>query len=180
MLLKKDGERLVQRVYKPSLSVVSYRPMKTQATARDCFSVALRLLAQRDHSCLELSGKLVDRGFHQDQVQRAVDRCLRLRYLDDERFACAYIEQLQRRGYGCHRIQQRLVAKGVAHQIISTHLEPCCCDAVQIRDCRKAMAKKLKGSLHADDSSGARAKMYRFLSNRGFSPAIIRQVLDQG
>jgi regulatory protein len=159
--------------------MVLCRPMETQTTARDCFTVALRLLTQRDHSCSELSGKLVDRGFPQDQIQWAVDQCLRFRYLDDERFACTYIAQLQRRGYGCHRIQQMLVAKGVAHQIISTRLEPCCCDAVQLRDCRNVMAKKLKGSLYAGDSAGAKAKLYRFLFNRGFSPAIIRQVLDE-
>lgn len=160
--------------------MVSYRPMKTRTTARDCFAAALRVLARRDHSCSELTGKLADRGFAQDQIQWTVDRCLHFRYLDDARFACTYIEQLQRKGYGCHRIQQMLVAKGLAHDIISASLEPCCCDAVQIRDCRKAMVKKLGRGLKDRDTSGARANLYRFLLNRGFSPAIIRQVLDDG
>lgn len=154
--------------------------MKMQTTARECFAAALRVLARRDHSCWELSGKLADRGFPQDQIQWAVDQCLRFRYLDDERFACAYIEQLQRKGYGCHRIRQMLEAKGVARPVYSACLEPCCRDTVQIRDCRKVAAKKLKRGLHADDSAGARAKLYRFLFGRGFSPAIIRQVLDEG
>ena len=146
----------------------------------DCFTAALRLLARRDHSCFELSGKLLDRGFSQDQIQRAVDRCLHLGYLDDERFAGAYIEQLQRRGYGCHRMQQMIAAKGVSHQAASACLEPLCNDAVQLRDCRKAMKKKLKNSRNSGESSQARAKMYRFLLNRGFSSDIIRKVLDDG
>lgn len=153
--------------------------MKTQATSRDCFAAALRVLAQRDHSCSELSGKLADRGFSKDQIQWAVDQCLRFRYLDDERFACAYIEQLQRKGYGCHRIRQKLENKGVPQPVYSACLELCCCDAAQLQDCRRAMEKKLRGGRNADHSAGARAKLYRFLFGRGFSPAIIRQVLDE-
>lgn len=154
--------------------------MTPQTTARDCFTAALRLLAHRDHSCSELSGKLAARGFPQDQIDWAVDRCLRFNYLDDTRFACAYIEQLQHKGYGCHRIRQKLEAKGVAQRIYSACLEPCCRDAVQIRDCRKAMGKKLKDGRYADVSAEARLKLYRFLFNRGFSPAIIRQVFSEG
>ena len=153
--------------------------MENQAAARDCFTVALRLLARRDHSCSELSGKLVDRGFSQDQIQWAVDRCLRFCYLDDRRFASLYMKQLQRKGYGCHRIRQMLVIKGVAHDIISTCLAPLCCDAVQIRDCRNAIIKKLKNSRNDGASPEAKAKLHRFLLNRGFSAAIIGQVLEE-
>jgi regulatory protein len=166
-------------VYKQRRSMVSYLIMNIQATTRDCFAAALRVLTRRDHSSSELSEKLAGRGFSQDQIQWAVDRCLRFHYLDDVRFARAYIEQLQRKGYGCHRIRQMLENKGVPQSIYSVCLEPCCCDAVQIRDCRKAMEKKLRGGRCADDSAGARAKLYRFLFSRGFSPAIIQQVLDE-
>ena len=153
--------------------------MKNQADARDCFTVALRLLARRDHSCSELSRKLDERGFSRDQIQRAVERCLRFQYLDDERFAATYTEQLQRRGYGCRRIQQMLADKAVAHETISGCLEALCSDAVQIRDCRKAVIKKLNKNPSPDASPEARAKLHRFLLGRGFSPAIIRQVLDE-
>jgi regulatory protein len=139
----------------------------------------LRLLARRDHSCSELSGKLVDRGFSQDQIQRAFGRCLRLGYLDDKRFAFAYVEQLQRKGYGCHRIRQMLVDKGVVYDIISDCLADLCCDTVQARDCRNAALKKLKNSRVSGDSPKVRAKLYRFLLNRGFPTAVVRQVLDE-
>lgn len=154
--------------------------MKNQAASRDCYTVALRLLARRDHSCSELSGKLVDRGFSRDQIQQAFDRCLRLGYLDDRRFACAYVEHLQRKGYGCHRIRQMLVVKGVAQDIISDCLTPLSSDAVQIRDCRATILKKVKSNRISGESPKARAKLHRFLLNRGFAAAVIRQVLDEG
>jgi regulatory protein len=154
--------------------------MKNQTTARDCFAAALRVLARRDHSCTELSGKLADRGFPREHIQWAVDRCLHFHYLDDERFAGAYIEHLRRKGYGCHRIRHMLVTKGVAHDIISTCLAPYCSDAVQFRDCHKAMAKKRPTGRWGKDAARAKAKLFRFLISRGFPPDIIRQVLDQG
>jgi regulatory protein len=152
--------------------------MKTRDTAKACFASALRLLARRDHSCSELSGKLVQRGFSQDQIQWAIERCRRYHYLDDERFACSYVSQLQRRGYGCRRIKQMLAAKGLEDQVIAACLEPCCRDGVQIRDCRNAMEKKLQRWLQVDDFQKRRAKLYRFLANRGFAAEIIRQVLE--
>ena len=154
--------------------------MKTQDTAKACFAAALRLLARRDHSCSELSGKLAARGFPLDQIQWAVDQCLRYRYLDDERFAYGYVNQLQRKGYGCRRIEQMLTAKGLEAWIIAACLEPCRRAGVQIRDCRKAMAKKLKGNPQGDGSAQTRAKLFRFLFNRGFPADVIRQVLEEG
>ena len=153
--------------------------MKNQAASRDCYTVALRLLARRDHSCSELSGKLVDRGFSRNQIQRAFERCLRFGCLDDKRFACAYMEQLQRKGYGCHRIRQMLVDKGVAHNIIADCLTALCSDAVQVRDCRNTVRKRLKNNRLCEDSPKARAKLHRYLLNRGFPAAVIRQVLDE-
>jgi regulatory protein len=154
--------------------------MKTQDTAKACFAAAMRLLARRDHSCWELSFKLAQRKFPQDEIQWAIDQCLNYRYLDDERYACGYVKQLQRRGYGCRRIEQMLVAKGLEEQIIAACLAPCCRAGVQIRDCRNAMAKKLQGNLQGEVSAQTRARLYRFLFKRGFPTDIVRQVLKEG
>jgi regulatory protein len=152
--------------------------MKAQNSSENCFAAALRILTQRDHSCSELSRKLIDRGFSQDQIKSAVSECLRLHYLDDERYADIYAHQLQRKGYGCCRIQQKLIAKGLASQVIASCLENYCQDKVQIQSCRQALHKKLKGNQAIEGSVEIKARLYRFLLSRGFSPAIIRQVMD--
>jgi len=154
--------------------------MNTWTNPKDCFAAALRLLTRRDHSCTELSKKLVDRGFPQDQIKIAISECLRLNYLDDERYATGYTHQLQRKGYGRYRIQQMLIAKGLTLQVIDTCLDACCPDEVQIQGCRQAMVKKLKSDQPMEDSAEAKARLYRFLFSRGFSPSIIRQVMDEG
>jgi regulatory protein len=153
--------------------------MKPQANSGNCLVAALRILTRRDHSCSELSKKLIDRGFSQDQIKAAVSECSRLHYLDDERFAGIYVHQLQRDGYGYHRIRQKLVAKGLASQVIASSLEYCCREEVQIQNCRQAMLKKLKGNQSPEGSVEVKARLYRFLFSRGFSSAIIRQVMAE-
>jgi regulatory protein len=152
--------------------------MKAQTNSENCFAAALRILTQRDHSCSELSKKLIDRGFSQDQIKWAVSECLRLHYLDDERYADTYAHQLQRKGYGCYRIQQKLIAKELPSKVIAACLENYCRDKVQIQSCRQAMHKKLKGNQAIQGSAKIKARLYRFLFSRGFSPAIIKQVMD--
>jgi len=121
----------------------------------------------------------MDRGFSQNQIESAVNECLRLNYLDDERFATAYARQLQRKGYGRHRIQQMLFAKGLPFQAVAACLEACCLEEVQIQVCRETMLKKLNSGQPMEDSAEARARLYRFLFSRGFSPAIIRRAMAE-
>lgn len=153
--------------------------MNSRNNPKDCLAAALRLLARRDHSRSELSRKLVERGFPQDEIKAAISECLRLDYLDDERYATDFTQLLQRKGYGRHRIRQMLIAKGLTLQVIAACLDVCCPDAMQIRGCRRAMFKKLKGDKRMQDSAEARARLYRFLYSRGFSSSIIRQAMDE-
>lgn len=105
---------------------------------------------------------------------------MRLNYLDDERYAALYTHQLQRKGYGRHRIQQMLTSKGLTFQVIAACLETCCPDKAQIQGCRQTMIKKINSGHPIENSPEAKARLYRFLFSRGFSPAIIRQVMDEG
>ena len=62
-------------------------PKNRKSSGSDPFSVALRLLTFRDRSTSELTTKLRDRGFSQDEIEPTINRCLELGYLNDERFA---------------------------------------------------------------------------------------------
>lgn len=145
---------------------------------QDCLNSALRLLARRDHSCLELSRKLQQRGFDKDQIQPTIDKCLLFNYLDDEKFAQLYTLQLQRRGYGPRRIRQMLSAKGIAPHLIADTLQRNCDESKECEDCRTVLAKKLKALSCEQHEVIPKARLFRFLSGRGFSPATIRQILD--
>ena len=159
--------------------MVLYGAVNAPDKVKKCLDTALRILARRDHSCFELSAKLLERGFVQDHIQWVVDECLRLDYLDDSRYAVTYTEKLMRKGYGSRRIKQVLAAKGVSSRIITICLDSLCHNNAEIRTCRQALLIKISRNRSDAASAAAKARLYRFLLGRGFEPDIIRQVMEE-
>jgi len=152
--------------------------MKTP-TEKSCLTTALRLLGRRDHSCLELSQKLKQRDFSNDVIESVIADCLKMNYLDDERFCEGFTDQLRRRGYGVLRIAQKLKDKGVAAAHIQNSIERHCPEAAQIDDCRRVLKKKLASRLTDAHGARDRSRLFRFLYHRGFSSEVIVQALNE-
>lgn len=145
---------------------------------QDCFNTAVRLLSRRDHSCKELGRKLRKRNHKEADIQAAIAECQRFNYLDDKKYAERYTLELQRRGFGPRRIRQKLIEKGVSRQEISSTLRINCLETTERDNCQAALSKKLK-SLHKHrDEQISEERLYRFLSGRGFTPAIVRETID--
>ncbi len=143
------------------------------ALDRKCLNTALRLLGRRDHSCRELSLKLTQRGFDQEQIALVVDECIRLKYLDDEKFSHLVTRQLRRKGYGALRISQMLKNKGISSGMIDAVVDQHCKHAVQLQECIDVLNKKLKSNPSAQKTN--RERLHRFLANRGFAFDVIRE-----
>lgn len=143
---------------------------------QSCLPVALRLLSRRDHSCAELSQKLVQRGFRASQIASVIAECKRMCYLDDEKFSHRYAAQLQRKGYGVARIAQALRGKGVSAQYIEMAVQQYGDDCVQAMACRQVLVKKLSTVKAAQPTAVLKGRLFRFLSSRGFASAVIQQV----
>ena len=145
---------------------------------RQCLKNALRILGRRDHSIQELRKKLQAKGFLHAAVNSAIDECLRLNYLNEERYAEILILDFKRRGYGPLRAEQRLKTKGVTEETIRVVLDRHLDHEEQAIICRRTLKKKLTTDSANEDPARLKAKRYRFLYNRGFTPEIIRQVLS--
>lgn len=149
----------------------------SQRPYQDCLNTAIRLLTRRDHSCKELERKLKQRKFQIEHIQPTLDECRRLNYLNDEKFADLYVGELQRKGYGPRRIQQMLADKGVAWQLISKSLCINYPEKKELKTCRDVLKKKLKILGPGRSGKTPDERLHRFLSGRGFSPAIIRKAI---
>lgn len=147
--------------------------------SNSCFNKALQILAQRDHSCSELGRKLQERGFPEKETRDAIDTCVRMGYLDDKRFANAYLLQLQRKGNGINNIKQKLYSKGISKDIICNCVASHCTDDIQIDTCRQVLLKKIKYLRGNNKINDVRPKLQRFLLGRGFPSRIIYQALEE-
>ena len=133
------------------------------------YGAALRYLGRRDHFRSELAEKLRRKGFEEDAVEAALDRCEGANLLDDERLAGRFAQiRSEANGWGPRRIEAELRRRGVARGIAeeAARLDP---DRL-----RSALATALRrAQIRAPDGwwrvSARRARMVSSLIARGFA-----------
>ncbi len=126
---------------------------------------ALYLLANREHSRLELFNKLKQRDFSVEEINITLDELEQEKLLSDERFVEMYINARSQRGYGPERIRQELQQKGVAASLVECYLDIKATDWFDLA--RELKQKKFGAALPKDFPT--RAKQMRFLQYRGFT-----------
>lgn len=144
--------------------------IKTSAEAA-LYETALRLLTQREHSRVELSQKLQQLGGNSSTIEKLLDELSAKNYLNDARFAEAYVRMRMQRGMGPLKIRHELRLKGLDAALISTALQTVDWHALLLELCLKKQT--LGHSLHQKD----REKQQRFWLQRGFQLDQIRDVL---
>lgn len=142
--------------------------MKRQPTLRER---ALKLLAGREHSRLELYRKLSRHAESAEQLESLLDELTSKQQQSDERFAELRSRVLSRK-YGVGRIAHDLRAKGVSDEIVAASVSEA--RATEVARAREAWRKRF-GSPPANALE--KAKQMRFLQGRGFSFDVIRAVI---
>jgi regulatory protein len=137
-------------------------------------SVALRLLARREHSRQELTLKLLQRQLPKSVIETVLDDYEELDWLSDERFADAYARQRIEAGYGLLRITGELSQRGVAGTVDTLQAmsaQDWCDQAVRLRLKRFGLSD-LRGQLEE------RLRQMRFFQRRGFTQEQINVALN--
>jgi regulatory protein len=132
---------------------------------------ALRALAGREHSRVELERKLARFETEPGELAKILDELEAKGFINEQRVAdsLAY-----RRGakLGTARVVQELKAKGVDNEAVQ--LAAAALKATELDRAREVWRKKFGSS--ATDAA-ERAKHMRFLASRGFAPEVIRRVV---
>jgi regulatory protein len=146
-----------------------------KASGNSLKSKALRLLAMREHSRVELKRKLEAKAEEGDDVEAVLDRMAETGLQSDERFAESYIRARATR-LGTSRLQYELIKRGVTQEIASTALG----EVLELDEYTRArdVWQRKFGALPSDRQDWARQA--RFLQSRGFAAEIIRKLLRDG
>ena len=153
--------------------------MNKKAPYRRAMETAVGLLSRRDHTDYELRAKLRKRGVSDRVADDVLAECQRLNYLDDSRFAAHYAAELKRKGFGLHRIRHELKRKGVEARVIELALSSEPSAQAELETAWRAFEKKRYRFDAEPDLRKRRAKIYRYLYSRGFSGAIISEVIGK-
>lgn len=139
---------------------------------------ALRYLAQREHSRLELERKLArhvqdsEAATAQAQIAAALDQLTAAGLLSEARAAEAVLLHQGRR-FGARRLRQVLQAKGLDADLVASTLQQA--RGTELERAREVWARRF--GVTPADAKQAQQQM-RFLAGRGFDSDVIRRVVQ--
>jgi regulatory protein len=139
------------------------------------FSRAIYFLNFRPRSRTEVETYLNDKGFSKESASSAIIRLEKLGYLNDREFSRMWIENRSRLNpKGTYALKGELRQKGIKEEIIKESLAHIDERALAW----KAAAPKLRRMKSLEKNEFIK-KMGNFLSRRGFSYHICREICDQ-
>lgn len=134
--------------------------------------IALRALARRDHTCLELQNKLQKRGYASALIEESLSRLAEQGLVNDARFAENFIRVRVTKAYGPVRIAAELREKGISEELIAEYLN---IEGKEwINHAKQLRHKRFGVTLPRNFTE--QAKEMRFLQYRGFTHEQIKHI----
>lgn len=149
-----------------------------------CYVSALRILNYRFNSVVELRRKLRHKDFAAEVIDATLERLRTEKWLDDDRFAAAFVRTRQNKRIGPRRIARELNAAGIEENVVKRAIEGNA-DAERERENLVAICQKRhrlqirrKGEDFAVSAEG-RNKLAAYLLNQGYDGALVREVVKE-
>lgn len=149
-----------------------------------CYAAALRILKYRFNSTVELRRKLAAKRFDQKVIGTTIARLRDEQWLDDERFASAYVRMRSQKKIGRVRIRRELIAAGIDDEAID-HALRAGADSERERESLAALCEKkiaIIARRHGADyvcSGAGRKKVTAYLLNLGYGMADVIDAVDE-
>ena len=145
-------------------------------SARDS---AFRSLARRSHSVSELKIKLIRKGWQKEIIQKVLDDLVDKNFLDDEKFAVAFIEERSNKKVGINKLKAELMKRGIDRKISGSLLLNL--DPNSSYESALMLAGKKNKQLNERgfDNRKIRTKLYSFLLSRGFESEFIIRIINE-
>lgn len=146
--------------------------------AQQAWLYALRLLAARDYTVSGMAGKLIRKGFAEDDVQAVTCRLEQERWLDDRRYAERFAEaaQASNRYFG-QRLKLELRRRGIPSEIIAELSSAGSLECDQLQQIRVVMERRFPGFSFPEADEREKRRVLGFLQRKGFSLTTIWAVL---
>ncbi len=146
----------------------------SQVTMAQVRERAVRLLVNREHGRKELEQKLLQRELPPDLIVSVLDQLAQEGLQCDARFAESYTRMRIARGYGSNKIRADLQGRRLEQSTIEAAIRDHGADWVEIASA--SLSRKF-GDVTTPDTK-TRAKMQRFLYQRGFMMEEIRAAMQ--
>jgi len=151
--------------------------MKKEMTEQEAYLQLAALCAQAEHCQQEMREKMRRWGLDEATQERVVSRLVKERFVDDERYARAFVkDKVRYNKWGRRKVQQGLWVKRIDDDIQHRVLAEV--DDKAYLDVLRPLLKQKRKATKAESDYELNQKLVRFALGRGFTFDIIRQCLD--
>ena len=151
--------------------------MKKEKTEEEAFLQLAALCANAEHCQYEMLEKMKRWELSEEAQARVMAQLIEERYVDDRRYARAFVkDKIRYNKWGHRKVQQGLWMKRIDKEIQDEVLDDI--DEKEYLDVLKPLLKQKRKSIKANSDYELNQKLVRFAYGRGFTFEIIRQCLD--
>lgn len=151
--------------------------MKKEMTEQEAYLQLAALCAQAEHCQQEMRDKMKRWGLDEAVQDRIVNRLVKERFVDDERYARAFVkDKIRYNKWGTRKIRQALWMKRIDNDIQQQVLDEI--DEKDYLDVLRPLLKQKRKTTKAQNDYELNQKLVRFALGRGFTYQVIRQCLD--
>ena len=151
--------------------------MKKEMTEQEAYLQLATLCAQAEHCEQEMRDKMKRWEIDETVQNRIINRLVKERYIDNERYARAFVkDKIRYNKWGRRKVQQALWMKRIDNDIQQRVLDEI--DDKEYLDVLRPLLKQKRKSTKAANDYELNQKLVRFALGRGFTFDIIRQCLE--
>lgn len=151
--------------------------MKKEMTEQEAYLQLAAFCAQTEHCEQEMLDKMKRWEIDEMAQKRIIQRLVEERYVDNERYARAFVkDKIRYNKWGRRKVQQALWMKRIDNDIQQRVLDEI--DDKEYLDVLRPLLKQKRRSIKAESDYELNQKLVRFALGRGFTFDIIRQCIQ--
>ena len=151
--------------------------MKQTLTEQEAFLRLATLCAQAEHCEKEMRDKMKRWELDETTQDKIIERLTKERYIDDERYARAFVkDKIRYNKWGRRKVEQALWLKRINQDVQQRVLDEI--DEKEYLDVLKPLLKQKRKTIKAESDYELNQKLVRFALSRGFDFNIIRLCID--
>ena len=148
-----------------------------EMTAQQAYTKLAALCARSEHCQHDMLEKMRQWGVGEEEQAEVMARLVEGRYVDDERFARAFVsDKVRYNKWGRRKVEQALWQKHIDKAVATRVLDEV--DDSEYITILKQLLKQKSRSVKAGSTHELSVKLTRFALSRGFTMDIIRQCID--
>lgn len=151
--------------------------VKKETTEQQAYLKLTALCARSEHCQQEMLEKMRQWGVSQEEQAQVMARLVSERYVDDERYARAFVsDKIRYNKWGRRKVEQALWLKRIDKAIAAQVLDEV--DDAEYVSVLRPLLKQKRRSTKAASEYELTMKLIKFALSRGFTMDIIKQCID--